>query len=441
LIFAACGFAFATWASRLVAIRLTLGVDPGRMGLLLLFWSAGSMAAMPVAGALVQRLGGRRVMAAFSCLALAGLLGAGVFSVARSPLGVAGLLVVLGVGIGVWDVAMNIAAMDVERALGRSIMPRFHAGYSLGTVVAGGVGAGLARLGVPVVAHFGAAAAICLAALAWGLRTLLPGGMSAAAPRASSRPPSSGDPGEQGDRSAAAPRASSRPPTSGDPGEQGDRSDAAAPASSRPPTSGQPGGATGPGRSPGSAWAEPRILLLGVVVLALSLTEGAAGDWLASGVVQGFGAPESTGILGLTIFLTAQTTVRLLGTGLVDRFGRVAAIRASAVVAAIGLLLYGLAPSLPLVFTGAALWGMGAALVFPLGMSAAGDDPSRAAGRTSVVATIGYGAFLTGPPLLGLLADQLGFRHAMLVLLAPVALAIGLASVARKDPAAKQLTL
>ena len=57
---------------------------------------------------------------------------------------------------------------------------------------------------------------------------------------------------------------------------------------------------------------------------------------------------------------------------------------------------------------GALLWGLGAALGFPVGMSAAADDPSRAAVRVSVVSSIGYTAFLAGPPLIGLLAEDVG---------------------------------
>jgi MFS family permease len=356
------------------------------MGLLLLCWSAGSVSAMPLSGRLIRRFGARQVLIVVSVVAVIGLLGAGLAATAGSVIAVGALLAALGVGIGVWDVTMNVAASDTERALARTVMPRFHAGYSLGTVLAGALGAGLAQLGVPVLAHFGLVAALCLGTIGWSVRTLLTGGAADAAQSPTAQP---------GARSRPAAR--------------------------------QPGA---PGHQP-SAWLEPRVLVLGLVVLALSLAEGAAGDWLASGIVQSFGVPEATGIIGLTVFLTAQTAMRVFGTRLVDRFGRPAAIRASGACAMIGVALYGLAPWLPLVLIGAAIWGVGAALVFPLGMSAAGDDPARAAARTSVVATIGYGAFLTGPPLLGLLADQVGFRLAMLALAAPAALAIIFAGVAR----------
>jgi cyanate permease len=54
-------------------------------------------------------------------------------------------------------------------------------------------------------------------------------------------------------------------------------------------------------------------------------------------------------------------------------------------------------------------------LGFPVGMSAAADDPRRAAARVSVVSTIGYAAFLAGPPFLGFVADHVGTLRALLV--------------------------
>ncbi|WP_342662530.1 MFS transporter [Acaricomes phytoseiuli] len=62
------------------------------------------------------------------------------------------------------------------------------------------------------------------------------------------------------------------------------------------------------------------------------------------------------------------------------------------------------------------LWGAGAALGFPTGMSAAADDPVRAARRVSVVSTIGYLGFLAGPPLIGFLADHITLRLTLLVI-------------------------
>ena len=99
-------------------------------------------------------------------------------------------------------------------------------------------------------------------------------------------------------------------------------------------------------------------------------------------------------------------------------------------MSAAGLVLVVLSSALPVVLVGALLWGAGAALGFPVGMSGAADDEVGAAVRVSVVSSIGYTAFLAGPPLVGLLAepDRLGVLQALLVVF--VALLVG-AVVAR----------
>jgi MFS family permease len=84
-------------------------------------------------------------------------------------------------------------------------------------------------------------------------------------------------------------------------------------------------------------------------------------------------------------------------------------------VALVGLALVVFGGSLAVAMAGAALWGLGVSLGFPVGMSAAGDDPRRAAGRVSVVATIGYVAFLAGPPLIGFLGQEAGTLRALTV--------------------------
>jgi cyanate permease len=70
-----------------------------------------------------------------------------------------------------------------------------------------------------------------------------------------------------------------------------------------------------------------------------------------------------------------------------------------------------------LVFVGIVVWGLGSSLGFPVGMSAAADDPARAAARVSVVSLIGYLAFLVGPPLIGFVGHEVGTLDALLTLL------------------------
>jgi MFS family permease len=121
---------------------------------------------------------------------------------------------------------------------------------------------------------------------------------------------------------------------------------------------------------------------------------------------------------------------------LLDRFGRVRVLRASAALAAVGLVIVIFVPALWVAIVGVVLWGLGASLGFPVGMSAAADDPATAAARVSAVATIGYFAFLVGPPTIGFLGQQFGLLHALLVALVLVAVA-GVASGAARPAAAR----
>ncbi len=131
-----------------------------------------------------------------------------------------------------------------------------------------------------------------------------------------------------------------------------------------------------------------------------------------------------------------MTGMRLLGTGLLDRWGRIRTLRTTTALALAGLLTFGLAPNVWLAAVGVVAWGMGAALGFPVGMSAAADDPRRAPARIAVVSTIGYSAFLAGPPLLGLLAEHAGYRHALLAVTVPVVIGLFVVGAARPLPTA-----
>jgi len=358
------GFAFASWISRIPETRDTLGLGNAGLGLLLLCLSAGSLAALPSAGALVSRFGAAGVVRFGTSADGAGLLaialGAGVVqSVWLTGVG----LFCYGVGTGVWDVAMNVEGADVERRLGRTIMPRFHAAFSLGTVLGAGVGALTVLLGVGMRWHLPLVAVVMVAASLLTVGRFLPVETS----------------------SPAAPEAR------------------------------------------GGAWLEPRTLLIGVMVLALALTEGTANDWLAVALQDGYDVARWLAVLGFGGFVAAMTLGRLVGPALLDRHGRVPVLWATMTSAGAGVLLIVFGGSPWLVVPGIVLWGLGASLGFPVGMSAAADDQVRAAARVSVVSTIGYTAFLAGPPLLGFVGDQVGTLKALLVvavLLIPAALVV-----------------
>ena len=368
------GFAFATWASRIPSVRHALGLGPAQLGLLLLAASVGAVLALPSSGGSVQRVGARRVVRTAAGVEAVGLLlvavGAGVLETV--PLTAVGLFLV-GFGTGTWDVAMNVEGAEVERLLGRSIMPRFHASFSLGTVAGAGVGALVTFAGLGIAWHVGVVAVLVLFLGGLSVR-----GFLTVEPHAADAPPSHAL----------------------------------------------------------KAWTEPRTVLIGVMVLAMALTEGVANDWLGVAMVDGYGAPAWLGAAAFALFVAAMTTGRVFGTVLLDTFGRLPVLWGSMGVAGVGVLLVVLGQVPVLVVLGIVLWGVGASLGFPVGMSAAADDPAKAAARVSVVSTIGYTAFLGGPPLLGFLGSHFGVLEALLVvsvILVPSAFAV---PAARKQEAA-----
>jgi len=357
-VFFACGWAFASWAARIPAVRDGLDLRPDQMGVLLLVASGGSLVALPLSAVVVQRLGVRRTVgvAAVGYGLVVTLVAVGVQAGALWAVVVPATL--FGVFIGVWDAAMNVEATLVEQRLGRSVMPRYHAGFSLGTLAAAGVAAVMAGLHVPVVVHLPAAQGLATATVLVALRWALPQGH-------------------------AVPDASPR-------------------------------------RSVFAAWTERRTVLVGLVVLGAALAEGAANDWLSLAVVDGFSTSDALGAAGFGLFFAAMTATRFVGTRFVDRWGQVPVLRVSAVVALVGLAVFVTGGPLWLALVGVTAWGAGIALGFPAGMSAAGDDPAHAPARVAVVATMGYMAFLAGPPLLGLLAQHVGYRHALAAVALPV---------------------
>lgn len=380
LVFAVNGFMFASWMSRVPDVRELLDLTPGTLGILLLAISAGALLGLPTAGAIAHRLGAVATVRLGAGVALPGLALSALAVQVHAPLWavMAGLFLV-GLGNGVWDVAQNLQGTVVERALDKAIMPWFHAAFSGGTVLAALIGAGLTAARVPLILHLGVVAALGFVALWWGTTTFLP------------------DLDITGDTETP--------------------------------------GATP--RSAASAWTEPRTLLIGVMVLAAAFTEGTANDWLAVAFVDGHGTTNALGVIGLAVFLIFMTAGRILGTPLLDRYGRVAVLRLmfSAAIVGCGLVVFG---NPVLAFVGAAIWGVGASLGFPVGMSAAADDPARAPMRLSVVSTIGYTAFLAGPPLLGLLGDHVGVLRTLLVVGAVSLLALLVIPAARPEQPANR---
>jgi predicted MFS family arabinose efflux permease len=154
------GFAMAAWAPLVPFVKARAGLNEASLGGMLLCFGLGSVAAMPMAGALASRFGCRPVLIG-SCL-LIGLTLPGL-TVAVDPLLLTLILFGFGVGIGSTDCVANIQAVRVETASGRSLMSGFHGMFSLGGMLgAGGVGALLSAGATPLIAAVCAAAMVFL---------------------------------------------------------------------------------------------------------------------------------------------------------------------------------------------------------------------------------------------------------------------------------------
>jgi fucose permease len=170
-----------------------------------------------------------------------------------------------------------------------------------------------------------------------------------------------------------------------------------------------------------------RLLLVGAVTLCATTLEGAAADWLALFLTDERGASGSLAAFGYAVFAVAMAAGRFSGTAVAERLGRDGAVRVGGLVSFAGVLLTVLGPGLVAGYAGAALWALGVCLVFPAAVSAGGETPGRPADAIAAVTAIGYGGFLVGPPLIGLLADHVGLGRALLVL---CVLAAGIAALA-----------
>ncbi len=363
------GFGLASWATRTPALRDGLNASTQQMGMILFGFSCGAMCGVLSAGWLVQRYGAKR-------MACAGLLALqlGLVLLALSPLaGSAALaffgLFAFGVGMGWAEIAVNIEAAAVEHAGKRQIMTTLHGFFSLGTLVGASLGMAMTALRMPIQAHLGIAVVSSIVVIVVAIRHM---------PQLS--------------------RASA-------------------------------GDAADPAQPKANVWQQlrdPSLLVICYIVLAMALAEGTATDWLPLLMIDGYGFDATLGTQIYVGFTLAMTITRFAGGAFVERVGKVNALYASAILAALGLALIVVSPWPWLAVVAVLAWGVGASLGFPLAISAAADTGANPAQRVSIAATGGYLGFLVGPPMLGFLGEHYGLRLAM----APVMLAVVLAFVA-----------
>lgn len=379
VLFGLNGLVMSSWVSRTPDIRELVGASTAQMGFILLGLSTGSMIGVLCSGPLVARYGARRVTLVGTIFVAIGCATIGIGAWAGSGPLVALGLGLFGLGIGGGEIGLNVEGGEVERELGRSTLPKLHGAYSLGTVVGAVIGMGLTALRFSVPVHILIVAGIVAIAIPPAIRPLPP---------------------EVGIHTRVV----------------GDN-----PSVRRAPV-----------------WKDPRLLLIGVVILALAMAEGTATDWLPILMIDGHGYSATLGSGIYALFALTMTIGRFGGGWFVDRFGTARVLCASAVISAAGLLLVALVNDPVLAGASVILWGLGAALGFPLALSAAAESGTDPAARVSFAASVGYIAFLVGPPTLGFLGDEYGLRTALLLVFGLVVLAVIASAMIRSPRPARQ---
>ena len=375
------GFVFASFASRVPAIKEGLGISDGQLGLAFLGLNAGAILGLQLGGILVPRTGSRPALVV-ALLAFAGALL--VPAVVTSLLALVAALFLLAAVNSVADVAMNGQGVTVQRLLGRPVLSGLHAMHSLGGVLGAGGGALAARLEATPLAHFLVCAVVAAGACVAASPLLLPS-------RADAEEPAENPPGDA--------------PTSG---------------------AGVLGWFSG--------WSSP-VALLGALAFCFTLAEGAALDWSAVYLADPLGGTQALGAIGLGVFLGAVTLGRLVGDRLVSRFGAVRVFRTGALVAGLG---FGgaLLVDTPLAgLVGLGLLGAGIANALPLAIGAGGNAPGeRAATAAARVSTLAYLGSFVGPALIGGLATLYDLPLALgLPALLVLATTFGARAVRRAD--------
>lgn len=371
--FGAGGVTVASWGSRVPAIRGDLRIGTAAIGLIVAGGTVGAIAGLLLAPSVLARLGRRRAMLVVIVAIAVTLAGIGAGTVLGSVAIVAVAFALTGVATATLDVLINVEGAALEREVGRTMLPRMHAAWSAGAALGAGIGAGCAALQISPGAQM-LGLALVLAPLSVELSRSIP-----------ARP-------LPFERAHAAPLSRLK----------------------RLKTWLQ-------------GWADLRLLAIGVVLFGVEFGEGSANDWLSLAVKEGHHKSGAVAALLFGAFALSEATARAFGGNAADRYGRVRTMRVATALGILGVCLFVLSGSVWLVLAGVILWAVGVSLGYPLGMSAAATQGGGPARQVSIAASIGYLASMVGPPVVGVLAQQIGLLSA-LWLVAILLIAAGVAA-------------
>ncbi|MFJ7246836.1 MFS transporter [Kitasatospora sp. NPDC098652] len=352
-LFFALGFQYATWVSRVPALKARLDLGEAQIGLLLMTCGIGAAVSFPLVAVLMRRFGSR-LLSVLSALAL----GVVLLALSVVPNYPVTLLVLFcdGVAVGCLNVAMNAQGAALEARFERTTMSRLHATFSAGSLLAALLASGVNAVTGSLAVHLGLAAAL-LAVLVLAARP----GLLAEHPD-----------GAEGQDGAA------RPDGAADPAEQAGRK------SRR-----------------GFALPAAATLWMGLAMVFGTVTEGAMNDWSALYLKDVVDAGAGLAPLGIAVVSVMMVCARIFADGWRTRFGDGRIVRTGSLLAGLGLALALLTGGVVPTLLGFACVGLGVAAVTPCVYVAAARQGSDA---LSLVAAMGTTGLLAGPAVIGFIA-------------------------------------
>lgn len=354
-IFFVNGAVFTNWVPRIPEVKATLGLSEGELGLALLGVAAGAFVTMPLCGLLVNRVGSRAMVRA-AVLTYCAVLPLPALATNLPSLTVA--LAALGGGVGALDVTMNAYGVSLERYAERPLLSSLHGFFSVGYLAGAACGGAAAGAGISPAPHL-AAVAVVLGALAAVACSMLI--------------------------------------YTGDRREDTGSSRAGKP-SMRSRLLGFP----------------PALFVLAAIAFGAALVEGAVADWSGVYLAESLDSAPGLSAAGFIAFSAAMAASRFAGDPLRRRFGDRRLISCGGVLAALAMAAGLMAGNLATAVIAFGLVGVGIALVFPIVLGAADSLPQiSGASGVAFVSTVGYFAFLVGPPLIGLIATRRTLAEAL----------------------------
>ncbi|WP_019135003.1 MFS transporter, partial [Cellulomonas massiliensis] len=168
-LFGLTGITFSSWLARIPTVRDLLDLSTAQLGAMLLVGSLGALVTVSVAGVVVQRYGSRRSLVASTAVLAVGYVLMGIGPTVGSAALLAAGVFLNGIAIPLGNLPINVESARIERAMGRTVIPQFHAAFSIGAVTGSGIGAAASHASVPLTVQFSAIAALVVV---WRLASL-----------------------------------------------------------------------------------------------------------------------------------------------------------------------------------------------------------------------------------------------------------------------------